>query len=66
MPRHHCPRRGCKALLPYHLFACKRDWFALSVPVREAIRATSGLHVMEKDRRDAIEAAREEWKMLDE
>jgi hypothetical protein len=43
------------------LFACRRDWFALSKPIRDAIYATAGKSLLDHDRRAAIEAAREEW-----
>jgi hypothetical protein len=48
-------------MIPYHVFACKKDWQELSPAVQQAIRATAHSTVLEPDRRAAIEAAREEW-----
>jgi hypothetical protein len=63
---HTCPRRGCRVVVPDHLFACRQDWFALSRPVQAAIYATAGQHLANRDRIDAIKAAREEWQQLDQ
>jgi hypothetical protein len=62
---HTCPRPGCKARVPDHLFACRGDWFALSRPVQAAIYATASRHLADRERIDAIKAAREEWRRLD-
>lgn len=61
MPQHRCPRRGCTQVVDNKIFACWRDWYALSKPVRDAIYATARLHSLHPDRRAAFDAAREEW-----
>jgi hypothetical protein len=43
------------------MYACRRDWYALSGPVRSAIWATAGLLIVHPDRRAALAAAREEY-----
>lgn len=44
------------------LLACKPHWYQLSKPVRDAIWATAGLPALHPDRRQALEAALEEWR----
>lgn len=58
---HECPRPACRARVPRSRFACRLDWYALSVPVRQAIYATAHLSILDPTRRDALKAAREEW-----
>lgn len=36
-PTHQCPRRGCRVQVPYEQLACKRDWYALPKPIRDAV-----------------------------
>lgn len=63
---HGCPRRGCDAQVPDSLFACRADWFRLSKPVRDAIWATNGRPLGNRERLNAIRAALEEWKPEEE
>lgn len=36
-PAHECPRRGCRVQVPYEQLACKRDWYVLPKPIRDAV-----------------------------
>jgi hypothetical protein len=66
MPTHTCPRPGCAAQVPDELFACRGDWFALSLPVRHAIYATARRRLLDRVRLAAVKAAREEWRLLNQ
>lgn len=61
--RHRCPAPSCEEQVPNTLFSCRRHWFMLSASVRGAIYATAGKSVLAEDRRGAIMAAREEWRV---
>jgi hypothetical protein len=39
-PVHHCHARGCEVRVPPKMFMCKRHWFTLPKPMRDAIWAT--------------------------
>jgi hypothetical protein len=48
------------------MFACRSDWFALSKPVRDAIWATATpAKILTRERREAVQAAMEEWEATD-
>ncbi len=36
---HHCHAHGCKTPVPPKMFMCRRHWFALRKPMRDAIWA---------------------------
>ena len=56
---HECPRNGCKVRVPYDQLACKRDWYGLPKPVRDAVYRTyrRGLGVGTPEHNAAINAA---------
>jgi hypothetical protein len=59
---HRCPAPGCTVVISNRIFACRPHWYALSKPVREAIKATAGLTIFDPARRAAIQSAWEEWR----
>jgi len=36
---HHCHAKGCQAAVPPKMFMCKKHWYALPKPMRDAIWA---------------------------
>lgn len=63
--QHRCPRRTCGAVVPNALFACAADWAALSRSVQQQIYRTAEMGLLSIPRRQAIQAAIDEWKRLD-
>lgn len=57
-----CPAPGCTLMIRRTLLACKPHWYQLSKSVRDAVWATAGLPALHPDRRQALEAALEEWR----
>ncbi len=37
---HKCPKQGCNQQIPQHMLACKRHWFEVPKPLRDAIWQT--------------------------
>jgi hypothetical protein len=60
--RKKCPAPKCAVMIRGNLLACRPHWYSLSKPVRDAIWATVGLPTLHPDRRQALEAALEEWR----
>jgi hypothetical protein len=58
---HKCPRNGCTKRVSNTEFACRTDWYALSVETRKEIWATVGMNVLDGRRRAAFRAAEEDW-----
>jgi hypothetical protein len=63
--RHRCPRPGCRSEVDNRLFSCREDWFALSRAARGGIYATASMGLLSGPRREAIQAALDEWKAID-
>jgi len=63
---HRCPRRTCHAVVPNRLFACAADWALLSATAQRGIYRTARLSLLSVPRREAIQVALDEWKVLDE
>jgi hypothetical protein len=57
-----CHAPGCTKLVPLAKFGCTSHWFALSRPVRDAIKRTASLPLTHRDRREAVKAAIREWR----
>jgi len=56
---HQCPRRGCRVMVPYEQLACKRDWYSLPKPIRDAVTRTykRGLGIGTTEHNAAVAAA---------
>jgi hypothetical protein len=61
---HRCPRRGCDAVVPNHIFCCVTDWMLLSRGVQRGILRTKSLNLLSVTRRLAIQDAMVEWARL--
>jgi hypothetical protein len=48
-----------------HLFCCPIDWAALSHNAQQAIYRTAKMGLLSIPRREAIQAAIDEWKAID-
>lgn len=62
---HECPRSGCTKRVDDVMFACRADWFALSLVVRREILVTKRLSLVDPRRRAAIQLAHDAWAKLD-
>lgn len=62
---HRCPRRTCRAVVPNALFACVVDWGLLSGATQRGIYRTAKMSLLSEPRREAIQAAVDEWKEMD-
>ena len=60
VPRHACHATGCDVVVPPRLFMCKKHWFALPKPMRDAVWAAyrPGQEVTRDPSREYLEASR--------
>lgn len=58
---HHCHARGCEVAVPPKIFMCRRHWYALPKPMRDAVWATyrPGQEIDKRPSREYLDASKQ-------
>lgn len=62
---HDCPAPRCERRVLDRFLSCRQHWAQLSPAIRSAVWHTSHLPLTDPNRREAVMAAIEEWRLLD-